>query len=71
MFFNSDVRDVDLYVGILAEKHLEGAILGPVGTCIIADQFVRSKIGDRFWYETNDKDIRFTPGKSYHVISSG
>lgn len=60
--FNSDARDVDLYVGILSEKHLEDGMLGPVGSCIIADQFVRSKIGDRFWYETNDSNLRFTPG---------
>ena len=46
-----DVSDVDLYVGILAEEPLADAILGPVGTCLVADQLVRLKRGDRFWYE--------------------
>jgi hypothetical protein len=47
----------------LSENPLADGILGPVGSCIIADQFLRSKIGDRFWYETNDVDIRFTSGE--------
>lgn len=60
--FKRDVKDVDLYVGILAENPLPDGILGPVGSCIIADQFLRLKIGDRFWYETGDVQLRFTPG---------
>lgn len=55
-----DVKDIDIYVGILAENPLLDGILGPVGSCIIADQFLRSKVGDRFWYETDDPAIRFT-----------
>lgn len=43
--------DVDLYTGALSEKPLEGSILGPTLTCLILDQFLRLKIGDRFWYE--------------------
>ncbi|XP_044257403.1 peroxidase [Tribolium madens] len=46
-----DVEDVDLYTGALSEKPLNGSILGPILTCLIHDQFVRVKYGDRFWYE--------------------
>lgn len=50
---------------MLAENPLtDGGILGPVASCIIADQFVRLKKGDRFWYETSDPLLRFTPGNN-------
>lgn len=42
---------MDLYTGALSEKPINGSILGPTLTCLILDQFVRVKYGDRFWYE--------------------
>ena len=32
--------DVDLYTGILMEREMSGAIVGPTAGCIIADQFI-------------------------------
>jgi len=42
---------MDLYVGVLMEAHMAGAQVGPTAGCIIADQFLALKKGDRFWHE--------------------
>lgn len=58
VLFTRHVDDIDLYSGALSEKPLEESILGPTVTCLLLDQFVRLKMGDRFWYENLGK---FTP----------
>ncbi|KAF7287487.1 hypothetical protein GWI33_001451 [Rhynchophorus ferrugineus] len=50
-----DVKDIDLYTGALSEKPINGTVLGPTLTCLILDQFIRIKIGDRFWYENPEQ----------------
>jgi len=50
-------------VGILLEKHSEGAIVGPTARCIIADGFYRFKAGDRFFYYVQGQPSSFTNGK--------
>ena len=65
-----DATHLDLFTGMLAENPLPDGLLGPTASCIIADQFVRAKRGDRFWYETADPLLRFTPGKNSIVIKS-
>nr|CAD7568072.1 unnamed protein product [Timema californicum] len=62
------VDDVDMYTGMLSEFPVEGGVLGPTVSCLITDQFLRLKFGDRFWYETPQQPQAFTPGKySKHV----
>ncbi|MEX0586240.1 MAG: peroxidase family protein, partial [Pirellulales bacterium] len=52
------VDNIDPWVGGLSENYAPGSSVGPLFSAIIADQFRRSRDGDRFWYQ-NDPD--FTP----------
>lgn len=54
-----DVNDIDLFVGGILEIPDDDAILGPTFKCIVGDQFLRLKRGDRFWYE-NKHEHGFT-----------
>ena len=53
-------EDVDLTVGGSLEAHVAGALAGPTFLCILTEQFYRTRVGDRFFYERGDKEIGFT-----------
>lgn len=54
--------DVDLFVGVILEQIIPGGLIGETASCLVADQFRRLKLGDRFWYENGDQPNSFTPG---------
>jgi peroxidase len=42
---------IDPMMGALAEPHVEGSAVGRTMQNILADELIRSRDGDRFWYE--------------------
>jgi hypothetical protein len=48
----SSPDDMDLWVGCLAEDHVNGGLVGETMFTIFKDQFERTRDGDRFWYES-------------------
>lgn len=57
--------DIDLYIGCLFEAHLgadSGAMMGPTALCITAEQFQKTKNGDRYFYDIGGQLNSFTPG---------
>lgn len=47
-----NVHDIDPFTGLMLEPDMPaGGLLGPTPQCLIAGQFKRLRLGDRFWYE--------------------
>ncbi|KAJ0177820.1 hypothetical protein K1T71_006693 [Dendrolimus kikuchii] len=53
-------NDIDLVVGLMAEKNLPGSLIGPTATYIIKEQLWRSRAGDRYFYLHNDEAGSFS-----------
>ena len=47
----SSTDRLDLWLGIIGEPSINGAILGETGVAIVGNQFRLIRNGDRFWYE--------------------
>jgi len=55
----SSVDDIDLWIGGLAEEHVEGGCVGETFARIIALQYRVLRDGDRFWYENKDTNLYY------------
>ncbi|XP_013792931.1 peroxidasin homolog, partial [Limulus polyphemus] len=54
------VQDVDLLPGVLAERPLEGAMVGETLACLLGYEFYQVRGSDRFWYENDLPPSSFT-----------
>ncbi|XP_070561141.1 peroxidasin-like [Ptychodera flava] len=43
--------NIDAFIGALVEDPIGGAVMGPLNECLLTMQFIRTRDGDRFWYE--------------------
>ncbi len=49
--YEGDVNNIDAFVGLLAEDHVDGAAVGETLQAVLVNQFVTLRDGDRFYYE--------------------
>ena len=56
-------EDVDLTVGGNLEVHVAGALAGPTFLCILTEQFYRTRVGDRYFFENGNNEGSFTRGQ--------
>ncbi len=42
------------------ESHVAGALAGPTFLCILTEQFYRTRVGDRYFFERGDDQVAFT-----------
>ncbi|XP_028168592.1 peroxidase isoform X2 [Ostrinia furnacalis] len=58
------VHDVELVVAGSLERNVPGAQAGPTFLCILTEQFYRTRVGDRYFYENGkDSNTAFTPSQ--------
>lgn len=55
------VDDIDLFPGGLAEKPVIRGLVGPTFACILGQQFLNLRRGDRFWFENGGLVSSLTP----------
>jgi hypothetical protein len=49
-----NIEDLDLWAGLLAQDTADGAAVGPALQAVVAEQFRRLMVGDRFFYLWDD-----------------
>lgn len=52
--------DVELFLGGILEADSPGSQVGPTFQSLIAEQFCRLQIGDRFYFEAENQPFPFT-----------
>ena len=56
------VDDIDLFTGGISERPVVGGVVGPTFACILGQQFLNLRKGDRFWYENGGADAKYPGG---------
>lgn len=51
--YDGDINDIDPWVGMLAEKHKNGALFGELVMTILEKQFQALRDGDKFYFEND------------------
>ncbi|XP_076294511.1 peroxidase isoform X2 [Lasioglossum baleicum] len=57
----SSPHDVDLIIGGMLERPVEDGLLGPTFSCLISEQFARTRRTDRYFYDSSFQPQPFTP----------
>lgn len=52
--YDNNITLVDAFVGMVAEEHNAGAVVGETLQAVLSDQFARLRDGDRFFYKNPD-----------------
>ncbi|XP_055903868.1 peroxidase-like [Eupeodes corollae] len=58
--FYKSPEDVDLNVGGSLEDAVPGTLAGPTFLCILTEQFYRTRVGDRYFFENENSRTGFT-----------
>ncbi|XP_041371231.1 peroxidasin homolog pxn-2-like [Gigantopelta aegis] len=61
--YRNNIDDVDVFVGGMSEPAVDGGLVGTTFAYILAKQFYNLKNGDRFWYESEDENVCFSPAQ--------
>ena len=55
----SSPADIDIFPGAISETRIPGSQFGFTFTCILLEQFNKTRATDRFWYERDDHEVAF------------
>ncbi|XP_063588513.1 uncharacterized protein LOC134765694 [Penaeus indicus] len=66
----ADVADIDLFTGIISERPLDGALVGPTAACLLALQFKVLRQTDRYWYENDIPPAAFSKEQLFEIRKS-
>jgi len=64
----ASANDVDLYVGAMAERPAEGALVGPTFRCLLAKQLGDTRRSDRYFYDLQQQPGSFSSGNHSHIL---
>ncbi|XP_071536365.1 uncharacterized protein [Panulirus ornatus] len=66
----ANVADIDLFTGIISERPLDGAVVGPTASCLLALQFKVLRQTDRYWYENDLPPAAFSKQQLFEIRKS-